>query len=73
MAAFKRSSETESHDVEPAREETAASQERRHEMMPPAPRGGPAEWVFMRLVATVGIVGIATALGAILVGEDVAG
>jgi hypothetical protein len=28
---------------------------------------------FMRLVATMGIVGIATALGAILVSQDVAG
>jgi hypothetical protein len=36
-------------------------------------RGTGVERVFMRLVATAGIVGIAVALGAILVSQDVAG
>src|SRR3712207_2583033 len=38
-----------------------------------ARRASPVERVFMRVVATAGIVGIATALGAILSGEDVDG
>jgi hypothetical protein len=31
------------------------------------------ERVFMRLIATAGVVGVGTALGAILVGQDVTG
>ena len=57
---------------EPA--ERTASQERPQGMVPGRQRRRTkAERGLMRLVATGGIVGIAVALGAILVGQDVAG
>ena len=41
--------------------------------LPPEPARGSPESVLVRVVATAGIVGIGTALGAILVAADVAG
>jgi hypothetical protein len=62
-AREERRSERESRRGEPPRGMVPARERRRSKV----------ERGFMRLVATGGIVGIAVALGAILVGQDVAG
>jgi hypothetical protein len=62
-AREERRSERESRRSEPPRGMVPARERRRSKV----------ERGFMRLVATGGIVGIAVALGAILVGQDVAG
>lgn len=55
-------------------ERDSASAERPQGMLPGREsRGTAVERGFMRMVATAGIIGIAVALGAILVGQDVAG
>jgi hypothetical protein len=64
----------ESAESDGAAAETSPEKHQPQGMLPARERRGTGiERGFMRLVATAGIVGIAVALGAILVGQDVAG
>ena len=55
------------------RERESRRQDRPQARVPERPKRTKAERGFVRSIATVGIIGIAVLLGAVLVGQDVAG